>query len=594
VSRLVSSCAVGALVLGLTVPALAQPAPAPVPAPAPAPAPTPAPAPAPAPADAQAEEDARVRALVAEEVARALANARAQWEAEQAEQAATATTQAPATVVTQPAVQVEQGETYLSGDSGFMDVRLNFTLTNENLLAEPGETIPSVPGWRFGRPNSLGTLFFDNYDTRFSGYETLSHAIMYRNYRKDNLEVEGAFVLRINEITERRIDLSDAGSYILTSWWLDPTRVDPTRITFTAFPVSSDRFRLGYSYRLSWGGNEEYRRTSSAVPGFKLQVDTKHAYAFIGAKSAIVLDPSTAEQEAVLGFLAGAGVDIGEMVRLEVNGGYFDRGANELEDVNTETVQLYGGSLQASVHDGMPLTSSVDYKLYKYDPERIGRLFQKSKYPGGLAWMAAAEATVLGQTLKHPEESGSTRVQWGAAGDVNVRAMLDRVRMRFDFQYRDLAFILHSVPSLPTYSDFPNAYDIKPNFFAAIGADHNWADRYTVGLTLGVEMPATLTSPSGVPGDTTAMGESTAVIRNNGQQTIITVLPAGEDAVPQYAAKVSGQIDFGDIYAALLDVYYSYDPNQTRLRRDGPEDVFEYEFGEFNQLGVNVTLQAKF
>jgi hypothetical protein len=181
VSRLVSSCAVGALVLGLTVPALAQPAPAPVPAPAPAPAPVPAPAPAPVPADAQAEEDARVRALVAEEVARALANARAQWEAEQAEQAATATTQAPATVVTQPAVQVEQGETYLSGDSGFMDVRLNFTLTNENLLAEPGETIPSVPGWRFGRPNSLGTLFFDNYDTRFSGYETLSHAIMYRN-----------------------------------------------------------------------------------------------------------------------------------------------------------------------------------------------------------------------------------------------------------------------------------------------------------------------------------------------------------------------------------------------------------------------------
>ena len=42
------------------------------------------------------------------------------------------------------------------------------------------------------------------------------------------------------------------------------------------------------------------------------------------------------------------------------------------------------------------------------------------------------------------------------------------------------------------------------------------------------------------------------------------------------------------------DVYYSYDPNQTRLQRSGPEDTFNYEFGEFNQLGVNLTLQAKF
>src|SRR6185436_18801559 len=142
---------------------------------------------------------------------------------------------------------------YLSGASGNTDIRLAFTLTNENLLSKPGETIPSVPGWRFGRPNSLGTLFFDNYDTRFSGYETLSNAIMYRNYRKDHLEVEGGFVMRINELAERKIDLSDAGSYILVSWWTDPEHKSPERITLTTFPVSSDRMRLGYSYRLSWG-----------------------------------------------------------------------------------------------------------------------------------------------------------------------------------------------------------------------------------------------------------------------------------------------------------------------------------------------------
>src|SRR4030095_10625399 len=97
----------------------------------------------------------------------------------------------------------------MTGQSGFFDTRLAFTLTNENILAKPGETIPSVPGWRFGTPNSLGVLFFDNYDTRFSGFETLSHAVAYRSYSRGHLQAEGAFVLRINELSENNIALSD-------------------------------------------------------------------------------------------------------------------------------------------------------------------------------------------------------------------------------------------------------------------------------------------------------------------------------------------------------------------------------------------------
>lgn len=576
------------LLLLVTSAAAAQPT-APVAGAAGQPTPAPAPAPLPPPAAPLAEapvapplDEARVRELVDREVARILAERAVKEEAEKAAREAAAA----------PAAAPPQGN--MRGASGFMDARLAFTLTNENILAEPGETIPSVPGWRFGRPNSLGTLFFDNYDTRFSGYETLSHAVLYRNYRKGNLEVEGALVFRINEITERQIDLSDAGSYILTSWWKDPKHEDPTRVSLTVFPVSADRFRLGYSYRLSWGGNEEYRRSRRAIPGLKLQVDTGKQYAFIGAKSTVVLNPKTAEEESVFAVLGGAGVDVTPKVRVEVNGGFFDRGNNELEDVNDQTVQLYGLSAQVAVHDGMPVQSSIDYKLYKNDGERIGQLFKKQTYSGGLSWLAMAEGTVLGQTLKDPEKSGSTKAQLGFAADLNVRLLYDRYRVRFDGQVRDLAYILHSTPSLPTYSDFPSAYEKEANFFVAAGVDRNWGDRLTVGAVIGLELPATLTTPSGIPGDTTASGKSTAVIRNNGQQTVITVLPAGETAVPQVALKLSGQLDFGDIYAALVDVYYSYDGNQTRLRRNGPEGLFEYEFGEFNQLGMNLTLQAKF
>ena len=540
----------------------------------------------PVPTAAPAIDEAKVKELVDAEVARILA----EREAAAAAEAAAATAAVAATGAPAPAAPAAP----LTGQNGFMDVRLNFTLTNENLFVKPGETIPSIPGWRFGRPNSLGTLFFDNYDTRFSGYETLSHAVLYKNYRKDHLEAEAGFVLRMNELSERKIDLSDAGSYLLVSWWKDPTHADPTRLTLTAFPVSADRMRLGYSYRLSWGGNEEWKGETSAKPGIKVQYDGKKYYAFLGAKSAITLDKPTAEQESKFAFLGGAGIDVTEMIRVEANGGMYNRGSNELPDVDTEDVILTGGSLQVAAHKGMPVQSSIDYKLYKNDPERIGRVFSKAKYPGGVSWLAMAELTALSQTLKDPEMTGSTTNQVGKAGDINVRAMIDRVRVRFDLQYRDLAFLLHTVPSRPAYQDFASDYETAGNYFAAIGVDKNWNDRLTLGLVVGIDKPATLTTPTALPGAPAMTGQSTAAVRLNGNSLLITILPEGESAIPAYAGKFTGQLDFGEIFSAVADVYYVYDGNTARLVRSGPEGLLQFEFAEFNQLGVNLTLQAKF
>jgi hypothetical protein len=546
---------------------------------------------APAPPAPPVIDEAKVRELVDRELARVLTERAAKEAAERAAKEA---------AEKEAARTEEAGE--LKGASGFMDTRIAFTVTNENLLVKPGETIPSAPGWRFGTPNSLGVLFFDNYDTRYSGFETLSHATMYREYSKGHLQAEGAFVLRINELTETNVALSDDGTYLTLSNWKDPTHKDPTRISLTAFPVSADRFRLGYSYRLSWGGNPEYKRAkTSSTPGMKLQYDGPNMYAFVGAKSALVVDPKDGEQKATLGVLGGAGFDPTPMLRFEINGGYFDRGYNELQDVQGEKVRLFGASVQASIHHGMPLRSSVDYRLYKYNGESISGLFAPEKYPGGLAWLAQGEFTVLGQTLRDGDLTGSTAVQIGKAGDLNVRVKIDRIRLRLDLSYRDLAFILHSQPSLPPYEDFPAAYRTSADYFAAVGADKNWGDWLTLGLIAGVEKPATLSSPKGVPvipgGGTDEMGTSTAVIRNNNIDTLITILPAGESAVAQVALKGTAKLDFASIFSALFEVFYSYDGNQTRYERacsDPQQCSFKYVFGQFNQLGVNATLQARF
>ena len=57
------------------------------------------------------------------------------------------------------------------------------------------------------------------------------------------------------------------------------------------------------------------------------------------------------------------------------------------------------------------------------------------------------------------------------------------------------------------------------------------------------------------------------------------------------------RIDFARIFTGLLELYYSYDGNQTRFKRSCADVTlcpFEYEFGQFNQLGLNATLLARF
>src|SRR3970040_1308369 len=82
-------------------------------------------------------DDAKIREIVDREIARVLTERAAKEAAEKAQREA-AEKEAPKDDKT--------GD--LTGSSGFMDTRLAFTLTNENIFAKPGETIPSVPGWR--------------------------------------------------------------------------------------------------------------------------------------------------------------------------------------------------------------------------------------------------------------------------------------------------------------------------------------------------------------------------------------------------------------------------------------------------------------
>ncbi len=516
------------------------------------------------------------------------------------------------------------GGTAHAGD--FVDTRLNFNITHENVLVKPGETNPSVPGLRIGRPNSLGVLFFDNYDTRYSGFENLTHLVVYKSMENAHVTAEAAYVLRLLQFTDVNLSSIDDGSYLRVQFWFDGSRKNKTNIALTLFPLSADRMRLGYSYRLSWGGSPMFFKlnpdipvgaasfvtNTAPAPGLKIQLSGERYYAYLGLKTSTLLNrnPQVNEQQAIYGVLGGFGVDLWkDHIRLEGGAGFFDRGVNPLffgtsigaqgQSFTEFPVQTYGGSFQLSFFQKMAPTTSLDLRLYRNDPNSAERYFQRPAYSPDFKFMVSTEFTVAGSTLQDVDRANSTRTQMAFAGDLNMRIMKGNLRIKADIASRSLAFILLNQPSLVPFQDFPSGARVTPEIFGAAGFDY-FLERIgmTVGMTVGVQNPATFTPPPGrglggpITGGTGGSLNTTAtiVVRNEGD---VSILPEGKSELPMFATKLEVREDFLEWFGAIIQVLYQYDANQTRLIK-APDGTSERIFNKPHQLGFNITLSAKY
>src|SRR5262249_8759953 len=117
----------------------------------------------------------------------------------------------------------------------FLDARFSFNLTDENLLVKPGQTVPSIPGLRFGAPiPRWGLFFYENYDTRLSGFENFTNLVLYKDMLFGQEEFEGALVLRFSSLSDILSGIYDGGSYIKWTHWMDPARQSNTNVSVTA------------------------------------------------------------------------------------------------------------------------------------------------------------------------------------------------------------------------------------------------------------------------------------------------------------------------------------------------------------------------
>jgi hypothetical protein len=502
-----------------------------------------------------------------------------------------------------------------SSGSGFMDTRLTWTFGDDDFLHKTGELVPLSPTFSVGeRPQYR--LFFDNLNSRFSGRENLTHLVMYKKLPSyiEGLTTEAALVLRFDlaqlaaSTGNLNAALYDSGSYLRLFYQTGAN--DKQGLGLTFFPLDTDRFRLGYLYDLSWGGTASYinqsifPRLQGAAPGAKIQYDHEKFYVFGGFKTATIVQPEQvlnpggeSEVEVVrvgetnYGVLAGGGVDPVENLRFDIGAGYFQQGKFDLEDVRGKSVYTYGGSGRVVVHQNMPVPQSVDFLLYRNDPNKPLILFKPEKYdPNQFAWSVSAEGVVLQQHLKDFDAAGQVKDQSSMAAAVQGVVRAGYLRFSATGIYRNLNFVVRNVPGFIPFETLPQSAKTDPELFGAAAADYYIAAAHlTPGIGGGLQLPATFRSEFTDGG---IQAQRVIIVRQQGDESI---LPYNKDRSLIVQARLALRWDISDMFAVVGWVQFVRDNNGTLVVRDPTEGSASLRvFQSPNRVGAAVAVQARF
>ena len=500
----------------------------------------------------------------------------------------------------------------------FMDTRLTWTFGDDDVIHQTGQAQPLSPDASIGDRKQY-RLFFDNLNSRFGGRENLTHLALYKKMPGfiKRLDTEASLVLRfdIGALSKNTGNLNqalyDSGSYIRAFYHLDDKPEGKSGLGLTLWPLDTDRFRLGYLYDISWGGTNAsinqsiFPRIVGSSPGAKLSFEDEKFNVFVGFKTASIvqveqtLTPGTSEVEEIrvgqtnFGFLGGGGVDVGDYVHLDAGGGYFQQGKFDLPDVKGERVYTFGASARVVVHDkDSPVPQSIDFLLYRNDPNKPQIIFKPEVYTAGkTTWSASLEGSNLWQNLKNFDEAGATTLQQARAAAIQANLKSGFVRASITGIFRDLPFVLRNQPSFIPFQSLPTEASTSNELFFAAAADYFIeAAHLTPGVGAGLQFPATFKTTSN--DISSAPIERTVVVREQGN---IAILPVNAKAVPIFQARVSLKWDISKILSALVWAQFIHDNNGTFVERDPNEGTVALRtFISPDFVGLGTSVQARF
>ena len=481
--------------------------------------------------------------------------------------------------------------------SDFVNTTLTFYIGDDNLLAGNEDGSPNL-----GMANEYPELFFEGLNAEKQAVVSESHLVLYGGSAGylPFVETEGAFVAEF-ELTRDPDDnqligrFRDDGSYIGVEFFFNKSKTGPS-LKLTAWPYSADRFRLGYTYDLTWGGNTIWTRNRGPVPGFKLNLDLEKFYVFIGAKALVRLRADNNETENYWGLLAGLGpnFELGKDFKLQYDagGGYFYRGTFQQDPFRSTPLTAFGVSqrVQLTVRTKMGLSPALRDLKNTYDNFSTSRTIVPN-YEGVWGFGVGFEFTTLWQSLIDANSPDSLHfdnaVTFGAFAQARF---LKSMRVGVDVVYRDVSFLVFNVPGLTPYLGFATDTIRSPQVYGALWWD--WyipAAHITPGVQVGVMQPASFSSAEGGDGS-----RQLEVIREANDYEI---MPSEiEGAFTILSGKASLKWHLSSILAIIGEVSYTQDFNNSKVVTDPDSGVGVRQLDEAQaqRLGLNLLIQASF
>lgn len=485
-----------------------------------------------------------------------------------------------------------------------MATRVTFAIADDNLLAGAADRSPGL-----GFKLAADRLFYDAIEQRKRGFETETQLVVYKRvptYFK-RMDAEAAFVVELQHYTNDKTyrtetQIRDDGSYVKLNWYTKRNDYQGDNVSLTMFPFDSQRFLLGYTYNISWGGERTFpnnapggdaARSNSMVPGMRLRYDFKvgsgkDGYVFAGAKTARLLNEQINEPQTYYGLLYGWGLSFTRWLTWEVNGGYFQRGAfppqgTNFPGIGGRTAQAFGGSTRLTFRYGMPVATSIDFQLFRYSPDATYLLTQNQIYDNRIAGSAAFEFTGVGQTLLDWEKPDTTVIRPALAGAFNGRLRIKKARIFATALFRNLDYVVLDIPGVAPYRAFPGGAVVKPEWFVVAGVDYYLPKtRLTPGVVFAYKNPASYTSNG-----------TTLVYR---EYWDVETLPAGYNAFDILSSKLTLKWDIAPFFVIVSELRYTHDSNRSKFVKSdddaGRIRVFE-DANITNRLGFFLLTQAR-
>jgi hypothetical protein len=487
----------------------------------------------------------------------------------------------------------------------FMDTRLVFIVGDDDFMHDAGVTVPPSPRPDIGDRAGYDQ-FYDNRESSERGIESRTHLVLHAaaDGYFEGITTDAAMVLEFDHDRILNGDprsVADDGSYLRITDDLGEPELEVIMM-----PFSSDRLRLGYLWDISWGGDDVFPG-ATIVPGFKVTWDAPFYSIEAGAKTARMqfvtrdLDERSGQIEAFYGLFGGFGVGRRkEGLRLDANGGFFEKGRNPNSAVRGERVDAGGVSARLSYVDGLPFLPTTDTRIYSSDP-----LVPWNVEPWGVGgWRAAVEATYVGQVLEDVEKTGGTKIEPGLAAAAQLKLQTGNTRFSALGIYRDLGFLFFNQPGVnQRFQALSEDVDTTPEIVATVSVEHHLPESHlTPGLTLGAQLPASTSNtvpragsyaPDALKGRRTIVYRRADMFDDTGLLTGF-IIPDGEDALPVFGARASTQLDLAAGFALIGEVTLLYDSNRAKLVQDPLQVNTLREFDEPLTVGAAVMARAEF